>query len=95
MFCGKRAIESRICLQFQVAILSVHRQEGHIKEKSGDNKFRARDTVLLKIEPVLVQILAKTSIFASKLNRTQPPLQDRLHVFILVTIVVAMSRYLY
>lgn len=92
MLCGKTAKESRFRTQFQAAIIAVHRQGEHIKEKIGDIKFRAGDTLLVETGPEFVRIFGKDSTFAlvSEVTGSQPPREDRLHMFFSAAIVITM-----
>lgn len=92
MLCGKTAKESKFRSQFQAAIIAVHRQGEHIKEKIGDIKFRAGDTLLVETGPEFIRNFGKDSTFAlvSEVIGSQPPREDRLHMLISAVIAIAM-----
>lgn len=89
---GKTAKESRFRSRFQAAIIAVHRQGEHVKEKIADIKLRAGDTLLVETGTEFMVRFAKDSNFAlvSEVSGSQPPREDKLHMVIAAIITVAM-----
>lgn len=92
MLVGKTAKESKFRSRFQAAIIAVHRQGEHVKEKIADIKLRAGDTLLAETGTEFMVRFAKDSNFAlvSEVSGSQPPREDKLHMAIALVIVIAM-----
>lgn len=92
MLVGKTAKESRFRSRFQAAIIAVHRQGEHVKEKIADIKLRAGDTLLAETGTEFMVRFAKDSNFAlvSEVSGSQPPREDKLHMAIAAVIAIAM-----
>lgn len=92
MLVGKTAKESQFRSRFSAAIIAVHRQGEHVKEKIADIKLRAGDTLLVETGSDFTLRYGKDSNFAlvSEVSGSQPPREDRLHMFISAVIAIAM-----
>ncbi|CAN8072515.1 unnamed protein product [Agarophyton chilense] len=92
MLVGKTAKESEFRSRFQAAIIAVHRQGEHVKEKIADIKLRAGDTLLVETGSEFTLRYGKDSNFAlvSEVSGSQPPREDRLHMLIAGSIAVTM-----
>lgn len=92
MLVGKTAKESRFRSRFSAAIIAVHRQGEHVKEKIADIKLRAGDTLLVETGAEFALRFGKDSNFAlvSEVSGSQPPREDRLHMGIAAVIVCVM-----
>lgn len=86
------AKESKFRSRFSAAIIAVHRQGEHVKEKIADIKLRAGDTLLVETDELFVQRFGKDVNFAlvSEVSGSQPPREDALHMIIASLTVVAM-----
>lgn len=89
---SKTAKESQFRSRFNAAIIAVHRQGEHVKEKIADITLRAGDTLLVETGEEFVRRFGKDVNFAlvSEVSGSQPPREDRLHMAIAVVTVVAM-----
>lgn len=89
---GKTAKESKFRSRFSAAIIAVHRQGEHVKEKIADIKLRAGDTLLVETGSEFILRFGKDSNFAlvSEVSGSQPPREDRLHMIISAVIAVTM-----
>lgn len=92
MLVGKTAKESQFRSRFSAAIIAVHRQGEHVKERIADIKLRAGDTLLAETGAEFTVRFGKDSNFAlvSEVSGSQPPREDRLHMVIAAIIVIAM-----
>lgn len=92
MLVGKTAKESRFRSRFSAAIIAVHRQGEHVKEKIADITLRAGDTLLIETGSDFTTRFGKDSNFAlvSEVSGSQPPREDRLHMLIAAVVAVAM-----
>lgn len=92
MLVGKTAKESKFRSRFSAAIIAVHRQGEHVKEKIADIKLRAGDTLLVETGSDFTLRFGKDSNFAlvSEVSGSQPPREDKLHMIIAAGIAVAM-----
>lgn len=92
MLVGKTAKESRFRSRFSAAIIAVHRQGEHVKEKIADIKLRAGDTLLVETGSEFTLRFGKDSNFAlvSEVSGSQPPREDRLHMAISAVLAIAM-----
>lgn len=92
MLVGKTAKESKFRSRFQAAIIAVHRQGEHVKEKIADIKLRAGDTLLVETGTEFMVRFGRDSNFAlvSEVSGSQPPREDRLHMAISAVIVIVM-----
>lgn len=92
MLVGKTAKESQFRSRFSAAIIAVHRQGEHVKEKIADIKLRAGDTLLVETGSDFTLRYGKDSNFAlvSEVSGSQPPREDKLHMVISALIAVAM-----
>lgn len=86
------AKESKFRSRFSAAIIAVHRQGEHVKEKIADIKLRAGDTLLVETDELFVHRFGKDVNFAlvSEVSGSQPPREDALHMVIATVTVVAM-----
>lgn len=89
---GKTAKESKFRSRFSAAIIAVHRQGEHVKVKIADIKLRAGDTLLVETGTDFIVRFGKDSNFAlvSEVSGSQPPREDRLHMFIAAAIAITM-----
>lgn len=92
MLVGKTAKESKFRSRFSAAIIAVHRQGEHVKERIADIKLRAGDTLLVETGSEFALRFGKDSNFAlvSEVSGSQPPREDRLHMVIAAAIATAM-----
>ncbi|PXF40826.1 putative sulfur deprivation response regulator [Gracilariopsis chorda] len=92
MLVGKTAKESKFRSRFSAAIIAVHRQGEHVKEKIADIKLRAGDTLLVETGSEFTLRFGKDSNFAlvSEVSGSQPPREDRLHMLIAAAIAITM-----
>lgn len=92
MLVGKTAKESKFRSRFSAAIIAVHRQGEHVKEKIADIKLRAGDTLLVEAGSDFTLRYGKDSNFAlvSEVSGSQPPREDKLHMAISACIAIAM-----
>lgn len=92
MLVGKTAKESKFRSRFSAAIIAVHRQGEHVKEKIADIKLRAGDTLLVETGSEFTLRFGKDSNFAlvSEVSGSQPAREDRLHMAIAVLIAAGM-----
>jgi len=91
---GKTAKESKFRSRFNAAIIAVHRQGEHVKERIGEITLRAGDTLLVETCENFIFRFGKDVNFAlvSEVSGSQPPREDRLHMAIaLVTVVTMIS----
>lgn len=92
MLVGKTAKESKFRSRFSAAIIAVHRQGEHVKEKIADIKLRAGDTLLVETGSEFTLRFGKDSNFAlvSEVSGSQPPREDRLHMLIAAATAITM-----
>lgn len=92
MLVGKTAKESRFRSRFSAAIIAVHRQGEHVKEKIADITLRPGDTLLVETGSEFILRYGKDSNFAlvSEVSGSQPPREDRLHMLISAVVAIAM-----
>lgn len=92
MLVGKTAKESKFRSRFSAAIIAVHRQGEHVKEKIADITLRAGDTLLAETGSEFTLRYGKDSNFAlvSEVSGSQPPREDRLHMAIAALIAITM-----
>lgn len=89
---SKTAKESKFRSRFNAAIIAVHRQGEHVKEKIADIKLRAGDTLLVETDSNFIHLFGKDVNFAlvSEVSGSQPPREDKLHMAIAAVTVTAM-----
>lgn len=92
MLVSKTAKESEFRSRFAAAIIAVHRQGEHVKEKIADITLRPGDTLLVETGSDFTLRFGKDSNFAlvSEVSGSQPPREDRLHMAISAAIAIAM-----
>lgn len=92
MLVGKTAKESKFRSRFSAAIIAVHRQGEHVKERIADITLRPGDTLLVETSSDFALRYGKDSNFAlvSEVSGSQPPREDLLHMLIAAVIAVAM-----
>lgn len=92
MLVGKTAKESKFRSRFSAAIIAVHRQGEHVKERIADITLRPGDTLLVETSSDFTLRYGKDSNFAlvSEVSGSQPPREDRLHMLIAAVIAIAM-----
>lgn len=92
MLVGKTAKESQFRSRFSAAIIAVHRQGEHVKEKIADITLRAGDTLLVETGSEFTLRYGKDSNFAlvSEVSGSQPPREDKLHMAISAVIAITM-----
>lgn len=92
MLVGSTAKESKFRSRFSAAIIAVHRQGEHVKEKIADITLRPGDTLLVETGEAFIVRFGRDSNFAlvSEVSGSQPPREDRLHMAIAATIAVGM-----
>lgn len=89
---GKTAKESQFRSRFSAAIIAVHRQGEHVKERIADIKLRPGDTLLVETGSEFTLRYGKDSNFAlvSEVSGSQPPREDKLHMAIAAGLAIAM-----
>lgn len=92
MLVGKTAKESKFRSRFSAAIIAVHRQGEHVKERIADITLRPGDTLLVETGSEFTLRYGKDSNFAlvSEVSGSQPPREDKLHMAISALIAVTM-----
>lgn len=92
MLVGKTAKESQFRSRFSAAIIAVHRQGEHVKEKIADIQLRAGDTLLVETGSEFAVRFGKDSNFAlvSEVSGSQPPREDKLHMLIAAVVAIIM-----
>jgi len=89
---GLSVKESKFRSKFKAAIIAVHRQGEHIKEKIADIVLRGGDTLLLEASEQFLDTHEKDPNFAllAEVSGSQPPREDRVHMVIAAVLVVSM-----
>lgn len=89
---GRTAKESRFRSRFSAAIIAVHRQGVHVKEKIADIRLRAGDALLVEAGAEFAQRFGKDANFAlvSEVSHSQPPREDVAHMAMSGMIAVCM-----
>lgn len=92
MLVGKTAKESQFRSRFSAAIIAVHRQGEHVKERIADITLQPGDTLLVETGSEFTLRYGKDSNFAlvSEVSGSQPPREDRLHMAISALIAILM-----
>jgi len=89
---GMTVKESRFRTRFNAAIIAVHRQGEHVKEKMGNIVLRSGDVLLIETGEHFMCEFQKDPNFAlvCEVSGSQPPREDKLHMFIAAALVLAM-----
>lgn len=89
---GKTAKEARFRSRFDSAIIAVHRQGEHVKERIADIRLAAGDTLLVETSADFIKHYGRDSNFAlvSEVTGSTPPRSDILHMVLSAAIVIAM-----
>ncbi|CAN8072513.1 unnamed protein product [Agarophyton chilense] len=89
---GTTAKESQFRSRFSAAIIAVHRQGIHIKQRIADIRLRAGDTLLVEAGTEFAETFGKDSNFAlvSEVTHSQPPREDLAHMMISAATAVCM-----
>ncbi|KAJ8906336.1 hypothetical protein NDN08_002829 [Rhodosorus marinus] len=89
---GLSVKESKFRSKFKAAIIAVHRQGEHVKEKIADIVLKGGDTLLIEASEEFVELHENDSNFAllNEVSGSQPPREDRFHMLICAFLVITM-----